>query len=184
MQIRSLLEEDFDDVIRLGNAIHGKGYLTKKSLLEMFKKGIKHGINAHAIATKGEKVIGFRLTYSPGNWNSDEWCSPKHWDISSQEVCYFKTNNVLPEWRGNGVGHLLLQHSINAVKQQGAIAGVAHIWKESPNNSSVRYFSKAGAKLIKEHPKRWSWENYDDNYDCAHCGGNCHCTACEMLLEF
>ena len=182
MLIRELKEDDFEKVIELGNRIHGSGYLSPELLNEMFKKGIKNGINAHAVAECNGEIVGFRLTYAAGQWDIDNWCSPELWPYEQQDICYFKTNNVTPEWQGNGIGHRLLEHSINAIKKQGGKAGIAHIWKESPNNSSVRYFSKAGAKLIKEYPRRWSWENYDTSYNCAKCGGDCRCTACEMIL--
>ncbi len=184
MLIRSLMEDDFEEVIKLGNDIHGKGYLTHTLLCDMFLRGIKNGIAAHAVAFENDKLIGFRLTYSAGNWETDSWCTPQNWNLDKNEVCYFKTNNVTPEMQGRGIGRKLLEYSIDAVKKQGAKAGVAHIWKESPNNSSVKYFSKAGARLIKEHSERWSWSNYDSSYECSTCGGNCECTACEMLLEF
>ena len=184
MFIRPLQKCDFEKVIELGNDIQGQGYLSENSLEDMFLKGFKNGINAHAVAICDNNLVGFRITYSPGCWDIDAWCSPELWGVDKSQVCYFKTNNVLSEWRGRGIGQKLLQHSIEAVQKQGALAGVAHIWKESPNNSSVRYFTKAGGRLVYEYPNRWSWKNYDPEYMCSRCGGNCHCTACEMLLEF
>ena len=90
---------------------------------------------------------------------------------------------VHPDWQGQGIGQRLLQNSIQALKQQGATAGLAHLWRESPNNSAVRYFSKAGGRLLQIHPNRWQHLSAE-GYLCPRCGAVCCCSAAEMVLEF
>ncbi|MGB0894186.1 MAG: GNAT family N-acetyltransferase [Parashewanella sp.] len=184
MQIREMEVSDFEAVIRVGNLVHGDGYLNSDELGQLYEKGIKSHINASFVAIENDELLGFRLTYAAGNWAIDKWCSTEYWGVDPQKVCYFKSNTLIDCARGKGLGGLLLSKSVEAVKQQGAIAGLAHLWQQSPNNSAVRYFSKAGGKLIKAHPNRWSWENMSRHYFCSVCGGNCRCTACEMLLMF
>ena len=82
------------------------------------------------------------------------------------------------------MGGQLLKHSVNAVKAQGAKAGVSHLWQQSPHNAAVRYFTKAGGKLIKQHPERWNQRYVGEEYLCVICGTDCKCVACEMLLVF
>ncbi|NMH65680.1 GNAT family N-acetyltransferase [Shewanella salipaludis] len=185
--IRPLSPGDFDRVIALGELVHGAGYMTLAELDKIYHQGIKHGVNASFVATTGdydEALIGFRLTYAPGQWQLDPWCSPESWGIAPERVCYFKSNTLAPAARGQGLGGRLLAASIAAAMSQGAEAGVTQLWKESPNNAAVRYFTKAGGRLIKEHPSRWNQALDNPDYVCVRCGDDCHCTAVEMLLEF
>ncbi|MBE8167041.1 MAG: GNAT family N-acetyltransferase [Shewanella sp.] len=184
MNIRPMKEEDFEQIIKLGNLVHGEGYLDFKSLTDIYSKGIKNGINAHFVALEKNRLLGFRLTYAAGQWPLDKWCSVNQWNIEPDLVCYFKCNTVVEDARGKGLGGLLLSKSVEAARQQGAEAGLAHLWKQSPQNSAVRYFTKAGGQLIQEHQSRWSWDNMSRHYNCILCAGDCHCTACEMLLNF
>lgn len=129
-------------------------------------------------------LIGFRLTIAADRWVPDKWCSPEQWDLPSSQICYFKCNTVDAEFRGRSIGSTLLKKSIETSVQQGARAGIAHIWKASPNNSAFLYFSACGGKLIKEHPNKWQENSIEDSYDCPICGQLCYCTAAEMLLRF
>ncbi|MFC1520497.1 GNAT family N-acetyltransferase, partial [Pseudomonadota bacterium] len=129
-------------------------------------------------------IVGFRLTYAAGKWPVDQWCTPEKWPVTAENMCYFKCNTVAEAYRGQGIGSKLLQASIAAVKQQGAKAGVSHLWQQSPNNSAVGYFTHAGGQLIKQHPSRWNQKVDGSDYLCVLCGDDCHCTACEMVIEF
>ncbi|NKF51221.1 GNAT family N-acetyltransferase [Shewanella sp. WXL01] len=186
MLIRQLLPADFQAVITLGNLIHGAGYLNQAELEKIYQQGIKCGVNAHFVAldSQTEELVGFRLTYAPGQWPKDRWCSIAQWGVEFEDVCYFKSNTIAEHARGKGLGGKLLAASIEAVKAQGAKAGVSHLWQQSPNNAAVKYFTKAGGKLIKVHPERWNQRYVGEDYHCVLCGNDCHCDACEMLLKF
>ncbi|MCL1052112.1 GNAT family N-acetyltransferase [Shewanella abyssi] len=182
--IQPLEQKHFNDVIELGNLVHGNGYLDDNSLQSIVAKGNKNGINSCFVAIESNRLLGFRLTYAAQQWLIDKWCTPNRWGVSQEQVGYFKCNTVAADARGKGIGGLLLDASITALKQQGATAGVSHLWKQSPNNSAVRYFTKAGGVLIKEHPERWNDTAEHPDYICVLCGPSCHCAACEMLLIF
>ncbi|MCG9722047.1 GNAT family N-acetyltransferase [Shewanella sp. Isolate7] len=184
VEISPLMQDDFETVIALGNLVHGDGYLDEQMLSDMQDKAYKSGINANFVAYRGGELVGFRLTYAPGNWSLDRWCSPTLWPVAAEDCCYFKCNTVSEEARGLGIGKALLQSSIEACKAQGALAGVSHLWKQSPDNSAVGYFTNAGGKLIKEHPERWNNNPDHPDYVCVLCGSECHCVACEMILIF
>ncbi len=173
---------DFADVLSLGEIVHGEAYLDLPHLEALWRAGVKGGINASFVARSGSELLGFRLTVAAGNWQPDTWCSPELWGVAIEEVCYFKSNTLAEHARGKGLGGLLLANASAAAKAQGAKAGVAHLWQESPNNAAVRYFTKAGGKLIKAHPDRWNQSHDNPDYLCTLCGNDCHCTACEMLL--
>ena len=180
---REMSVDDFSAVIDLATLVHGEGYIDQTSIQQWFNKGIRHSINASFVAYSQDKLVGFRLTYACQQWQIDQWCSPELWQIPADNVCYFKCNTVDEHFRGYGIGSALLSLSITAAKKQGAFAGVSHLWRESPGNSAVKYFSKCGGKLIKNHPERWN-ELSKQGYICPVCDNSCHCVAAEMLITF
>ena len=173
----------FSQVITLANQVHGEGYLDDEKIKQWTNKGIVNAINCSFVALLDSKLVGFRSTYSANQWSIDQWCSPALWQVDSQKCCYFKCNTVDEKYRGLGIGKQLLKLAIEAAQQQGAQAGISHLWKQSPNNSAVSYFSKCGGKLIKSHPDKWN-EDSRQGYDCVLCGHDCHCEAAEMIIHF
>ena len=182
--IKQLEPEDFEAVCYLGNWVHGDGYLDKISLSNMYDKSIKANLNASYVMYDGETLIGFRISYAPDNWQLDRWCTPELWQHNKKNVAYFKCNTIHPEYQGKGLGGQLLNASISTLKQMGANAGLSHIWMQSPGNASFKYFTKAGGKLIKKHPRRWHEDESLPDYICIICGEDCYCDASEMILEF
>lgn len=182
--IKTMTPEFFQQVLRLANTVHGDKYLDLAQLIELHQRGIKNGINASYVALDGPTLVGYRLSYAAGQWPLDQWCSISLWPVSPKQMAYFKSVAVAPELQGQGLGSKLLKASVSALMAQGATAGLAHIWRESPGNSAERYFSKAGAKLVKVHPERWLHLSETAGYICPICGNRCHCTAAEMALIF
>lgn len=184
IQYRQFQPEHFDEVIALGNAVHGDNYLDPLNVRDFYQRGFKDGINASWVALENEHVVGFRLTFAPGNWQIDKWCTPEEWQLPCDQVCYFKCNTVDPRMQGKGIGSEMLAHSVQSTRHQGAKAGLAHIWLASPGNSAYRYFTKCGGITIKEHPGKWRDLAINDGYDCPVCDVLCDCVAAEMLLTY
>jgi len=180
---RNISAKDFTASIQLATVVHGEGYIDDEIIAAWVAKGIKGGINSGFVAYDQDELVGFRLTYAVGQWQVDNWCTPELWQVEANKVCYFKCNTVDENYRGHGIGGQLLKLSIEAAQKQGAIAGISHLWKESPGNSAVRYFTKCGGNLIKEHPDRWH-EMSKNGYDCTICHFDCHCVAAEMIIHF
>ena len=180
---RHLAPDDFDAVIKLATQVHGEGYIDAQVLKKWFSQGIFNEINASFVVFDDNNLIGYRITFSATQWNIDKWCTPVLWDVEPDKVCYFKCNTVAEAYRGLGIGPKLLALSSQAVQEQGALAGIAHLWQQSPGNSAVNYFTKCGARYIKTHPSRWN-EDCKTGYICTICGDDCHCDAQEMLIEF
>lgn len=183
LRYHQLTPADFQQVIRLATEVHGAGYVDESSMQAWYKKGIKNGINSGFVVYHEEKLVGFRITYAAEQWQIDQWCSTQDWPVPSEQVCYFKCNTVDEAYRGHGIGGELLKRSIAATKAQGATAGVSHLWKQSPGNSAVKYFTKCGGILIKEHPDRWR-ELSIAGYECPLCHNDCRCEAAEMMITF
>lgn len=184
IRYRLLEPELFAGVIALGNQVHGDNYLDPVNLAQWHQRGCKNGINASFVALDDEQVIGFRLTWSAGQWPIDKWCSPQLWGVDAERVSYFKCNTVHADYRGTGVGSELLTRSIQQLQRQGSLAGIAHIWLASPGNSAFLYFSKNGGKIVQEHPNRWRDISVYEGYCCPVCSDICSCVAAEMLLTF
>lgn len=178
-----LQPEHFEDVIALGNLVHGDGYLTPALIRQYQQQGIANGINAGHVAYQGDNIVGFRLAFAAGQWQPDQWSSPLLWPVPVAQMAYFKCNTVAPELQGAGIGGKLLQLSIAALKAQGAKAGTAHLWMQSPGNAAVKYFSKHGGQLVKVHPDKWRADSLN-GYECVICGHDCHCSAAEMVIVF
>lgn len=179
-----LSEDDFEKVITLGNAVHGDGYLDLSSISKMLDKSKKGDLNSSYVMYDGDKLVGFRITYAPGQWELDKWCTPDEWPVAKDDVAYFKCNTIDPDYQGKGLGGQLLKTSIETLKKMGAKAGLSHIWMQSPGNASFKYFTKAGGQLIKTHPRRWNDDPSLPDYNCIICGTDCYCDASEMILVF
>lgn len=172
----------FAAVIALGNQVHGNGYLTDDLIHSYYQQGLKANHNAGVVALDAHGLAGFRLAFAPGQWQPDQWCSPTLWPVAVDKVGYFKCNTVRPDLQGAGIGGALLKLSIEAFIAQGALAGVAHLWVQSPGNAAVRYFSKHGGQLVKIHADKWRQDSLN-GYACVRCGFDCHCDAAEMMLQ-
>lgn len=183
LNYQPLTPNDFNKVIQLATDVHGAGYLNKTSMQAWYEKGLKNDINAGFVVYHDEKLVGFRITYAVGQWQTDKWCSSQLWPVPTEKVCYFKCNTVDEKYRGHGIGSELLKRSISAAKKQGASAGVSHLWKQSPGNSAIKYFTKCGGILIKEHKNRWH-ELSLVGYECPICDNACYCEAAEMMVMF
>ena len=180
----------FEQVIALGNEVHGDAYLTDEILQTIYQKSLKNDINCSFVMldcdpTGSEKVVGFRLTYAPTNWNIDQWCSPELWKLPIEQLCYFKSSTVDADYRALGIAKTMLQGSIEAAKLQGAKGGICHTWMQSPGNVAYLYFIKCGGIHLKTYPNRWL-EDSIAGYRCIVCGEDkyCECDAGEMILYF
>jgi len=188
LELYTLREDDFDRIIELGGSVHGANYLDHQNLEKIYRRSCSQGLCCSYTVYEGfreqKQLVGFRLTYAPGTWEIDKWCSADDWGVPPEKVCYFKSNTVAKEYQGRGIGTHLLDLSIGTAWRLGAVAGVTHIWMESPGNSAYRYFTKAGGQTLWVWPSRWNEDCTNDGYDCIRCGTDCHCTATEMILYF
>lgn len=190
--IRFLGEDQFDGIIELGNKVHGDNYLTREYLQDILKKSQKDGytcsfsLSVNEGDGEPERVIGFRLTYAPGTWidSYDKALSQELWDYPPEKLAYFKSNTLDREFRGSGFGRMLLDRSVAECKRQGAVAGITHIWMQSPGNSAYNYFTRAGGKPVVLYPDYWASDCVTEGYNCVRCGNDCHCTGAEMILDF
>lgn len=196
-----LASHHFKAIIALGNEVHGENYLDMLQMQDLYNRSWANQVNASWVAfvadagvlgtklvsskqTSDGYIVGFRLTIAAGNWTPDKWCTPDAWECLPINACYFKSITVDSAVRGNGVASSLLRMSIESAKKQNTVAGVAHIWMQSPGNAAFKYFTACGGKMVKKHPNKWQINSIEDGYECNICNDICVCTAGEMILHF
>jgi len=184
IRYQELTPEYFQEVLDLTNFFYGDNYLDFEGMVDVYRKGIQDGINANILAFDQDRIVGFRLTHAPGLWEQDSWWTPQAWLQPVERVACFKCAGVLEDMRGQGIAKALLQKSIEQVKKQGAVAGVAQIWRQSPDNSAYMYFSRCGGEFITDHIERWAEDCINHGYVCSLCGNACKCTSAEMIIHF
>lgn len=171
--------EHLADVVWLANLVHGANYLSNEEAEQFLERGQKNGINCCFVAFIDEELVGFRIAFAPSKWNIDKWCTPELWPAEPDKIGYFKCNTVHEDYRARSIGSNLMRLSMDAIKRQGAAAGICHTWMQSPGNSAYLYITKVGGEQIKLHKGKWAIEDYH----CPVCNGFCSCEAAEMLVK-
>lgn len=178
IQYFTMTTAHINEVVTLANWVHGDNYLSTEEALLFLQRGEKTLTNCCFVAFADNKLVGFRIAFAPGNWQPDQWCSPHLWPEAPEKIGYFKCNTVHEEYRAKNIGSLLMQLSKDALKTQGAVAGVCHTWMQSPGNSAFLYIKKVGGQQINLHHGKWRLPDYH----CPVCDGLCSCEAAEMLV--
>ena len=183
MQIREFRKSDIQAVKAFTDTTVGAGYYSIAELTANQEKSIAASgeICSFVLISDSGEVQGLRLAYPPGNWDHGKGSQlrPDLWPTALADTAYFQSLFVSPSLQGQGWGPKLSEESIKVFKKLKAKGIVSHCWKESPNNSSLRYLKNMGFIEIIEHPNYW----VDVNYVCTRDGYPCHCTAIEMYLK-
>lgn len=182
MKIEEFGPQHIEAVEKLSDEVIGPGYYFRENLLESLEKS-KKGENTASLVLVGDhgEVLGFRLTYPPSDWlkeKREDQVRPDLWKVNPDSVAYFKTIFISPKLKGQGWGSKLSMASIEKLRHMGAKAVLCHSWKESPNNSSMRYLEKIGFQSLVEYPEYWK----EVDYHCVRCGKPCLCTATELVF--
>ncbi len=181
MIIRAFELKDIPAVKKFADESIGLNYYSEEELHECFDKSVLNGVTCSflLVGDNGE-ILGLRLAYPPGKWNKGKGSKLRAdlWKIPLEKTAYFQSLFLSSKVQGQGWGPLLSEKSIGAFRQVGALGIVTHAWKESPNNSSIRYLSKLGFESVITHPEYW----IDVDYECVRDGRPCRCTAEEMIF--
>ena len=180
MQIRPLHLDDLAQIKVFTDTTIGENYFNSEELKECYQKSILNGeIFSFVLIDDKNKIQGVRLAYPPGAWSKGKGSKlrPELWKVPQEQVGYFQSLFLSPDVRGSGWGPKLSDAVIDRFKAIGAKAIITHAWKESPNNSSIRYLTKYGFQEVATHPDYW----IDVDYECVRDGKPCRCTAVEMI---
>ena len=183
LRIIEMTPNNFNEVLKISDAVLGKNYLTHEDCKNYWENGVKNKYRNSLIAEKNNKVVGFLFAFTPGNWKPDEFCSQKEWPGKVEEATYIKLMGVLQNYQRRGVGAKLLNKSIQIAKAQGAKFIVSHIWYNSPGEAPLRLFKKFGAREIKLYREKWYKESRSASWQCARCGSLCHCDSLEIVIK-
>lgn len=183
MYIREFKQSDIINVKQFCDINIGRDYYSENELTDSQKKSEKNGVVTSFLLVddSSQSIEGLRLCYPPGQWEHGKGkkLSPELWGYDISDLGYFQSLFLSAKAQGQGWGPKLSQHAIDALKKLQTKAILTHCWKESPGNSSFKYLSKVGFKIIKEYPDYW----IDVDYVCTRDGKPCRCTAIEMILE-
>jgi len=180
MQIRELLRTDIPAIRLFTDEVIGKNYFSTEELEENFRKSRSGDIMCSFVLADEGKIFGLRLAYPPGLWSKGKGSKlrPDLWKTPLEKTAYFQSLFLSLAVQGQSWGPKMSAASIANFKKIGAQAIVTHAWKESPNNSSIRYLTKQGFQSVATHPEYW----IDVDYECVLDGKPCRCTAEEMIL--
>ncbi len=179
LKIRPLDFTDLDKVKEFTDRTIGLNYFSLEELKERCQQSIVDNVMCSFVLANKDNIFGLRLAYPPGAWNQGKGdkLRPDLWNVPIEKVGYFQSLFIDPLVQGQGWGPLLSNAAIECFKKLGATAIVTHAWKESPNNSSVRYLAKYGFESVATHNEYW----IDVDYECVLDGKPCRCTAEEMI---
>ena len=180
IEIRELTSADIPAVREFTDGVIGKNYFSDSELLENLQKSKFGDVTCSFVLVDGSRILGLRLAYPPGLWSKGKGSKLRAdlWRTPMDKTAYFQSLFLAPEVQGQGWGPKLSAASIARFKQVGAQSIVTHAWKESPNNSSIRYLTKQGFESVATHAEYW----IDVDYECVRDGNPCRCTAEEMIL--
>jgi ribosomal protein S18 acetylase RimI-like enzyme len=157
MKIRPLQLNDLIQIKQFTDQMIGVNYFTSDELKEVFQKSTRAGVMCSFVLVEKEKIMGLRLAYAPGTWSKGKGSRlrPDLWRVALEDVAYFQSLFLAPEAQGKNWGPRMSEAAIAAFRTLGAKAVVTHAWKESPNNSSIRYLSKFGFESVATYPDYW-----------------------------
>ena len=180
MRIRPLQSNDLVAVKAFTDRSIGMNYFSLPELEESFLKSSLQGVMcSFVLVDEQDQIFGFRLAYPPTTWTKGKGKKLRDdlWKVPIESAAYFQSLFLADAVQGEGWGPKLSEASVKAFQSLGAKAIITHAWKESPNNSSLRYLTKFGFEPITEHPEYW----VDVDYECVRDGKPCRCTAVEMI---
>ncbi len=180
--VRPMALVDVAAVSALADRMMGPGYYPVDEVERMLERSTVAGrVYSYVADQDGSGLVGARFSLPPGRWRHGRGphLSVQGWPCGLDAAAYFQTAFVDPAHRGQGVGRALAARAIDDLRAAGARAVVAHAWKESPDNSAVRYLTRLGFRPIVEYPDYW----VEVDYRCPRDGTPCHCTAVEMVLD-
>ena len=182
MKIVPFLEKYVSSAKKFADRAIGENYFSEEDLVQAIERSSKAGLNASfVLLNDSDDVMGFRLSYPPGKWmnlKSKSKICPELWKVAPEDMAYFQSIFLDKSIHRGGWGQKLSTRSLEVLKEMGAKGVVCHSWKESPNNSSMRYLEKMGFQALKEHENYWK----EVDYICVRCGKPCLCTATEMVF--
>jgi ribosomal protein S18 acetylase RimI-like enzyme len=75
-----------------------------------------------------------------------------------QKSVYIATLGVLAPYRRRGLGHLLIQHVIDAARQSGDVA-VVWVNVQTSNEQAKRFYERHGLKIVETLPDYYKSES-------------------------
>jgi hypothetical protein len=170
------------DIIKLSDKVFWEWFLSKEDLLKQIKLSKKWNMTNSLLLFENDKLLWHWICYLWWNWfNEGILISDKNLDL--WETSYIKTIIIDPnfhwKWYWKIIIAKLIENSI--FKWDKSI--ILHAWAESPNNSSVKFFKKSWAIIIKKYENRWYEDSLENWWLCSKCWNPCKCSSIEMQIK-
>ena len=183
LRIRAIAPSDLPKIKLFTDREIGLNYYTEEELNAILQRSQAGPITCSLVLENDAgEIKGIRISYPPGRWEhgKGQGLKASAWPHPLDKTAYFQSLFLAPDVQGSGWGGRISKAALQQLLEAGAKGVVCHAWKESPNNSSLRYLQKLGFQAVTEHPLYWK----DVNYDCTRClKPPCQCTAVEMYLD-
>jgi len=133
------------------------------------------------------KVIGMIQSRRPGRifkYIDEKYISLDKIKVAKEELGFISLIVLAPEYRGKGIGKLLINKALANQKEWGAKCVGAFAWQASPNSGSQKLFESCGFVPIKLHEEPWksfSERVGPEGYFCTVCSNPCRCDYLEMV---
>ena len=113
INIRSLSFEDIEEIKTFTDKWIGKDYFKLDDLNDVLRCSSLKNLNASLGAWQKKELVGIRLTFAPGLWSKkySKGITPKEWNVSIEEVGYFKSLFIAKDYQGEGLGQKLSMES-------------------------------------------------------------------------
>lgn len=186
-EIKRMNSEQFTEALALLENTFGTEYILEEDL-----KFFLRAPGFNKIAIQDNKVIGIILYRIMQEENFEEIFTfnkilkkngVEDFNINEEDSACVDTFAVHADYRGNGIGKLLLKIAMQDLEQYNLDNIITIAWKHRGPITSDRLFNKAGFKSLAEIKGFWTVESIEKNYECPVCGTPCVCTANFMGMK-
>jgi GNAT superfamily N-acetyltransferase len=179
IQIQSITESYYGNVLELSSRLLGKGYLPNIPRLDKNKTVL-------LVALSSKTFIGFAYARITEKNNLNGILKNRTIDIPPDikladergTLGLLKTVCVEPDSQGRGVATILIKECLNNLVTLGAETLISIAWKSSAGVQIGGVLSKLGFREWITLDKFWAEESISQNFSCPVCGNPpCSCSA-------
>lgn len=172
--ISNMEEKHFKYVKKIANAQLGVDYIDLNMLTTMIKNDKKYIIKV-VIDQTLNKVVAFLISHSVEQedlkslFMIDKINLPNVF-YNSKSLGIVKTIAVEEDYKGHGIGTMLMKDMLNEFKKREIQDIFSLAWKSKIGTNSKGLLEKLGFNNIMEIQEYWKDDSLEKNYNCPVCG--------------
>lgn len=174
--IRPITKNDFNSIIKITDTELGKDYITPIFLENILSN--KTSLSA-LVLTNEREVLGYSIFDIIDFDKTTEICKGFKIDElePKKQIGYIKTVAVKNEFKGLGLGTLLVNKSLELLKTKGIQAFFSTAWKHGNITNIAGILSKQGFEKKLEIKNYWYEQSIKEPFVCPFCNGPCTCSS-------